>query len=37
MWQAFTVPRGNLVPLDLRASLVFLGPQALQGPQDPQL
>lgn len=31
------VPRGNLVPLDLKANLAFLGHQALQAPQAPQL
>lgn len=29
-------PQGSLVPWVLKVSLAFLGPQALQGPQDPQ-
>ncbi len=30
-------PRGNLVPLGLKASLAFLDPQVLQDPQALQL
>lgn len=30
-------PRGSLVPLVLKASRDFQGPQARQGPPDPQL
>lgn len=35
-WQDFMAPQGSLVPWVLKVSLAFLGPQALQGPQDPQ-
>lgn len=30
-------PRGSLVPSVPKASLAFRDPQALRGPQDPQL
>lgn len=30
-------PQGSLVPWVLKASLAFQGPQALRGPQAPQL